>query len=173
MSPHLLAAVALGLTAMLASRVQAQSATGSATASATVISPLVLAVTNHLNFGRLARGSSRSVPTNGSANGRFYVAGQGAHSVSVTLTLPATLRKASDDLAIGSWTGTSDTFDWNNMAGYSPVSGTPVTRTLPGTVSEMDKRVYFRLGGTVTAGALQPLGIYSGTVTVTAAYSGI
>lgn len=162
--------------ALAAAEARAQgAATGTATATATVISPLGLSVTRQLDFGTLAAGTSKSMSTNGNGNahGRFHVSGQGAHAVSVALALPGHLAKGGDQLVIDSWAGTSDTFDGNNMSPFTPASGVAVTRTLPGTAAQTDQRHYFRIVARVVATGLQPTGLYTGTIAITAAYTGI
>lgn len=148
------------------------SASASLAITAQVVSPLTLAVTHPLDFGRILTASSKTVAPNAAAAGQFELFGQGGSAVTVTLSMPATLNPpAGAGLPIT---------DWRYLVGDSPaLTGTPVSfnsggsgpiaamfRTFAGTT-----KLYFGIGATVEASALQPGTQYTGTGQITAAYA--
>jgi len=83
----------------------------------------------------------------------------------VAFTLPANLVNGANNLPIGTWTGcTNPTTSPAGCTSFTP-SGTATTTgfSAAGAVSVF-------VGATVTPGAAQPAGAYTGTITLTANY---
>ena len=148
-----------------------------ATATGTVVEPLTVATTTNLNFGNsLFRGSSVTVaPTNGA---QFTVSGQGGQEVSATVTVPSGGLTHTDgtitetlpvtfgtgNLVHNTETGTQATADFTS-------GSATITRVLEGTQGETGlNNLYLWIGGTVTPGASQPAGTYTGTIEATVSY---
>ena len=175
-STRLLAAATLAAVAFAARPALAQSsATGTITATAEVIAPISLSVTGAtLNFNKIVRGGSAKVITPDSAtSGRFYVEGKGGTGLSITITLPATLTNGAASMGVGTLTATAGTSDANGNTALTISSGSANTsQTLPGSTDT--ERLYFRIGATATPGAgTTATGTYSGTISISAAYTGI
>ena len=169
----LLAATLLGVAAP-ALRAQS-SASGSITASAEIIAPISLSVTQAtLNFNRIVRGGPAKVIAPDSAtSGRFYVEGKGGTGVSVTVTLPATITNGGASIPLDGLTATVGASDASGNAALALTSGSANTsQTLPG--SSDTERLYFRIGATATPGAgTTANGVYTGTISISAAYTGL
>ena len=144
---------------------------GTVTVGATVVSPIVIAQTQAMNFGSLAANvtaaadgtivlaaaGTRSATGGvdlvnsgaGPTAGGFTVAAQSGYSYNVTLPTSVTLASGSDTMTV-------DTF----TAG----------QTLTGVTATGSAQSY-TVGATLHASASQKSGAYSGTYTVTAAYN--
>ncbi len=170
--------IALALIGLLltATRPDTLSAQGTATASidvlAAVISPISVAVTHPLDFGRMFAGAVKTVAANAAMAGRVEVSGQNGSAVSVTLTMPALLNGAGATAApVSSWNYMVSSAA--TLAGATAVAfsgGTPVVvaATLGGGTGVV--RLYLGLGGTVNVvGAA--VGTFTGTGQITAAYT--
>jgi len=149
----------------------AGSTNGTVTVGATVVSPIVIAQTQAMNFGSLAANvnttaagaivlAAAGTRTNtggvdlvdsgaGPTAGGFTVAAQSGYTYNVTLPTSVTLASGSDTMTVDSFT-----------AG----------QTLTGVVATGSAQSY-TVGATLHAGASQKSGAYSGTFTVTAAYN--
>jgi uncharacterized protein DUF4402 len=164
---QLLAAVALAAPAGAQS-----SASGSLAITALIVSPLSLVVTHPLDFGRLLTSSTKTIAPSAPTSGRFMLVGQGGSAVSVTLSMPAALTPPSGlTLPVTGWTYVVS--DSPSLSG-TPVSFTSGTsapiavsfQTFAGTTD-----LYFGIGATIQAAALQPATPYTGTGQITAAYT--
>ena len=150
----------VALAAVAAGSVNAQGTSGSINATASVVAALSVTGAD-LVFGNIAPTSFKTVaPASG---GTFTVTGAASQPVSVSFTLPATLGNAA--VAIGSWTGLSNTS--NTTAGASGITpqASAQTLSLSGTGN-----LYLWVGATVTTTAA-PVGSYTAPVTLTVVYN--
>ena len=150
----------VALAAVAAGSVNAQGTSGSINATASVVAALSVTGAD-LVFGNIAPTSFKTVaPASG---GTFTVTGAASQPVSVSFTLPATLGNAA--VAIGSWTGLSNTS--NTTAGASGITpqASAQTLSLSGTGD-----LYLWVGATVTTTAA-PVGSYTAPVTLTVVYN--
>ena len=144
----------------------AQSAT--VTATATVVTPLVVTGTAGLAFGNVFQGVNKSVLFSDATSGRFSITGFGTSQVAMTFTLPTTLASGANTLPI-------DTYDvrynaTNVTAGATAmtvVSGTPVNQNLVG------GNLFLFVGGRVVPAVAQAAGSYTANIVLAAAYTGL
>lgn len=145
------------------------SATMTGTASATIITPISIVATAPLRFGVMAQPTAAGTVTvstagavstgggmvgntaiaQGSAGpqaGKFRVSGEPGRQFFVTLPLAATVNRSGASMIITLFT-------------VGALTGSPV-----GTLD-------IAVGGTLTVGAAQPVGTYSGTYQITASYN--
>lgn len=123
-----------------------------------------------LNFGMVIRGVPVTVSRFDAANaGQFEVRGQRDAEVQIVLTLPAHLAAGAGALLPIEFSSVD-----GGIATDRTVGGTQsfdpnlsVTVVLP-----TNGKAYVYLGGTVRPGPQQPIGAYSATITLTAAYTG-
>ncbi|HJP57473.1 MAG TPA: hypothetical protein VJ847_10635 [Gemmatimonadales bacterium] len=138
----------------------AQGTSGSINATAQVVAALTVNGTD-LVFGNIAPTSFKTVaPASG---GTFTVTGAASQPVSVSFALPANLGNAA--VAIGSWTGLSNTSNTTAGAAALTPSASAQTLSLSGTGS-----LYLWVGATVTTTAAS-VGSYSAPVTLTVVYN--
>ncbi len=144
----------------------AQSANVSATA--TVVTPLVVTGGANLAFGNVFQGVNKTVPFSDAASGRFSITGFGASQVALTFTLPTNLVNGANNLPIDTWDIRSNAT--NVTAGASTLtvtSGTPVNANLAA------GNLYLFVGGRVVPAAAQAAGSYTGSIVLAAAYTGL
>jgi hypothetical protein len=162
----------LVLTALAVPSHAQSSVAGSLAITAQVVSPLALVVTHPLDFGRLLTSTTKTIAPNGATSGRFELIGQGGSSITVTLAMPASLNPAAGtNLPVTAWTYVA-----SNTAGLggTPIafnSGAPVPIALVFDSVAGTTKLYFGIGATVTAAALQSATAYTGTGQITAAYT--
>ena len=138
----------------------AQGTSGSINATAQVVAALTVNGTD-LVFGNIAPTSFKTVaPASG---GTFTVTGAASQPVSVSFALPANLGNAA--VAIGSWTGLSNTSNTTAGAAARTPSASAQTLSRRGTGS-----LYRWVGATVTTTAAS-VGSYSAPVTLTVVYN--
>lgn len=143
-----------------------QSATVSATA--TVVTPLVVTGGANLAFGNVFQGVNKTVPFSDAASGRFSVTGFGTSQVALTFTLPTNLVNGANTLPIDTWDIRSN--GTNVTAGATALtvtSGVPVNSNLA------SGNLFLFVGGRVVPAAAQAAGSYTGSVVLAAAYTGL
>jgi spore coat protein U-like protein len=149
----------------MATAAQAQSA--NIQALATVFQPITITGARSLDFGNVFPGLGKTVGVADATSGRFDLTGQASSNVNLTFTLPTNLSDGGGNLLpIGIWTGCHNgTNAVGSCSTFTPISGvaTPSAFSAAG-------GLFVWLGGTVTAGASQAAGNYTGTVTLTVAY---
>jgi hypothetical protein len=151
-------ALALGLgTASL----HAQS--GTINATATVLSAITVNGAKDLDFGNVTPGVNKAVAITDAGAGRFDVTKAAATAVALTFTLPANLTSGGNNLPIGSWTGGYNTSN-------SPVGATGFTPSAAATNTGSVGNIWVFIGATVSPGAGQAAGAYTGAVTMQVAY---
>jgi hypothetical protein len=163
-----LALVAAGATAPI------HAATTTASASATVIVPIAIAKATDLSFGKFASGASAgsvTIKTDGTRTvSNVTAAGGTLSAASFNITGEPNATYTIDTTA----TSTNLTSGVNNLglalvsdfSAGGASSGTQATGTLSGTGAQT-----LYVGGTLTVGANQPNGSYSGSVSVAVAYN--
>jgi hypothetical protein len=157
---------ALAALAAVPALAHAQSATVSATA--TVVTPLVVTGGANLAFGNVFQGVNKTVPFSDAASGRFSIAGFGTSQVAMTFTLPSNLVNGADNLPIDSWDIRSN--PTNVTAGATALtvtSGVPVNGNLTA------GSIYLFVGGRVLPAVAQAAGSYTGNIVLAAAYTGL
>jgi hypothetical protein len=164
--------VALATVAVLAyspSTAKAQSA--SITATAIVAGALTVTNQRNLDFGTVIPTFPRTVLPADPTSGHFQIEGGVNAEVDLTFTsLPAVLTGITpgNTLAVASYSGTYNTADAGGAGtSFTPASG--LTTRLGATVPA---RLHIYIGGAVTAPAGQAADTYTGTITLTAAYTG-
>lgn len=147
----------------LATAAQAQSA--NINALATVYTPITVTGNRALDFGTVFPGVAKTIAVAAATSGQFQLGGQASGNVNLTFTLPTNLINGANNLPIGTWTGcTSPTNTTAGCTAFTP-SGTATASGFSGAGA-----LWVFVGGTVTPGAAQAAGNYTGTVTLTAAY---
>lgn len=170
----LAATVALGAATFANNSLAAQA---TATASGTVVVPIAITAPANLSFGKFAKGAGGSVTvsTNGTRTGsgvvlssigssptaaRFDVTGDANATYSISIAPSASL---SDG---GGTPNTMALATFSDLTGGGATSGNVTSGTLSGTGAQS---VY--VGGTLTVGATQAAGAYTGSVAVTVEYN--
>ncbi len=164
---QLLVAVALAVPGHAQSSVS-----GSLAITAQVVTPLALIVSHSLDFGRLLTSTSKTIAPGAATSGRFELVGGGGSSISVTLSMPATLSPpAGMAMPITGWTYVAS--DGPTLGGAPVAFNSGTSAPIPLTFESVSgsTKMYFGIGATVTAGALQPTTPYTGTGQITAAYT--
>ena len=159
-------AAVVAILAGVAGSAHAQSQSAQITAQAVVQQPLNVTAGNTLDFGNVLPGVPKSVATSDVGAGTFLIQGQATYEVAMTYTLPTDLDNAGNNLPIGTWSGLHN--GTNSTAGgiaFSPIG-----------VSNVDVYgtgdIWLFLGATVTPGANQVAGTYTGTIQLDVAYTG-
>jgi hypothetical protein len=157
--------------ALTASNVFAAAASDSATTSATVVTPIDITVAQNLTFGEFAAGTGGTVvlTTGGAASvtgdvlltagtpaaAQFTVTGEADETYSISIV--------DDDLTH------TDTTTVMALAITHDVDGSSEDDPAVGTLTLGTDTIY--VGGTLTVGSGQLVGVYSGTITATVNYN--
>lgn len=156
----------LSLLAVGATAAQAQS--GSIQATATVQTPMTVTGTAPLAFGNVFPGLPKTVAADAATSGRFTIAGQTGAEVSITFpSLPTNLTFGLNNLPIGTWTGQHNNTNATGGPGFTP-SAAPELAVLDATTGNQ----FVFVGATVTPGAAQAAGSYTGTIIMNVVYTG-
>lgn len=172
---HAAAAFVAALALFLGGTSTLSAQSGTLTATATVLQPISITKVSDLQFGNVFPGVNKTVNYDDASNaGSFSVAGDGGAQVAVSFTLPTDLTDASSNtLPIDTWTGYLNTTNSATSGGstFTP-SATASNTNLSGT-SGSTGSLYVFVGATVKPASNQTQGSYSGTVTMTVAYTGL
>ncbi len=164
-----LAGAAVAALALAPTTAAAQSASISATA--TVLTPLTVTGVSNLAFGNVYPGVPATVAPTAATAGNFSLSGVANAQVQMSFTLPANLVDASSNNLPIAFSTTDAVYNQaNSQAGstaFDPAGTTLVN--LDATTGAL----YVWIGGTVNASGSQPAGTYTGTITLTAAYTGL
>ncbi len=133
----------------------------SATISATVIAALSVSKDQNMAFGDVAQNTASTIEVTDAGAVKFTVGGEPNKNVTFTLTSPANLTNGGNDLPFAD----DVQFNTSDAPGTASALADGATEPLNGTGD-----LYVYLGGTVTAGAGQATGAYSGTFTVQVDY---
>lgn len=147
-----------------AAAVEAQTS-ASIQATATVLSAVTVAAGNNLQFGNVTPGVNKTVGIADAGAGRFDVTKAASQGVTLSFTLPTDLTSGGNNLPIAGWTG-----GWNTT--QTPAGATTFTPSAAGTntAATASTGLYVYVGATVSPGAAQPAGAYSGDVTMSVVY---
>ncbi|MBA3659379.1 MAG: hypothetical protein H0W67_07270 [Gemmatimonadales bacterium] len=132
---------------------------GAINVTATVLSALSVTGTN-LAFGNVAPTQTKTVSA--ATGGTFTVSGAASAPVAVLFTLPTTM---GANVAVGTWTGLSNTLNNSGTAAALTVSATPQSLAIGA-----GGNLYVWVGATLTTTAATP-GSYSAPVTLTVVYN--
>ncbi len=157
-----IAAVAL----LVAGAAQAQSS-ASISATASIAANLGVARVTDLAFGTVFPGFARTVDpiTGGASAGSFSLTGQANAQLNLTWSVPANLTDGGTNLLPVAFTASYNTT--NSQATSTSLTIPDNTKRLSGT-----GQAFVWIGGTVTPAGNQAVASYSGTVQLTAAYTG-
>jgi hypothetical protein len=151
--------------AAFVSTTAAQAQSASIQALATVYQPITITGARNLDFGTVFPGVNKTIGTAAATSGQFSLTGQASGNVNLTFTLPTTLASGANTMPIGTWTGClNGTNSTSGCTSFTP-SGSATASTF-----SSGGALYVWVGGTVTPGAAQAAGNYTGTVTLAAAY---
>lgn len=141
--------------------------------TAQIISPITIASTHALDFGRVFNASTKTVAPNVAASGHVEVSGTSGSAVNLSVTMPTVLKAASSDqIAVVNWNymlSSNATLVGATPVGFNAGVAQPIAAVLGGTGGVT--KLYLGLGATLQASASAPMGSYTGTGQVTAAYA--
>jgi hypothetical protein len=164
----LLAVAALALPAA----VSAQSASGSIQARARVLGAITVTGVTALDFGDfLSAGATKTVAPADATSGEFAVAGDPGAGVQFTFDFPATLDNGLNQITLGA-------ASWNVNVGATRAGSASL---IAGGSDGASANAFLSAGGNLgvfvgaqaTAAAGLPAGVYTGTITLDAAYTGL
>ena len=144
---------------------RAQSST--ATATAAVLTPLVVAGTAPLAFGTVFQGVNKTVAFNATTSGRLNISGFGTSQVALTITLPPALTSGANSMPINQYRV--------RVNGTNTTPGATLIATASGTYNRnlVAGQLFMFIGGRVQPTATQAFGGYSGSIVLAAAYTGL
>lgn len=165
-----LASVAV-LGALSASNTFAAAASDTATTAATVVTPIAIADAQNLNFGEFAAGTGGTVvlTTAGGASATGDVVLTGGTSAAAEFTVTG---QADASFSIGVADNNlthTDTVTTMALATTHDLDGASENNPASGTLTLGTQTLY--VGGTLTVGNAQTVGVYSGTITATVNYN--
>ncbi|MDZ7631883.1 MAG: DUF4402 domain-containing protein [Gemmatimonadaceae bacterium] len=144
----------------------AQSA--SIAATATVVTPITVTGTAPLAFGNVFQGVDRTIAFSDATSGRFSLTGYLNAQVALTFTLPTVLTSGANTMPINTYdvrrNGTNVTA---GATALTVTSGTPVNTNF------LNGNLFVFVGGRVQPAAAQAAGSYTGSIVLTAAYTGL
>lgn len=164
---HLVMMTALAVPAHAQSNVS-----GSLAITAQVVTPLALVVSHSLDFGRLLTSTAKTIAPSAATSGRFELIGQGGSAITVTLSMPSSLNPTAGlNMPITGWTyvASNSASLTGTPVAFAGGTSAPIALTFESVAGST--KMYFGIGATVTAGALQPTTAYTGTGQITAAYT--
>jgi hypothetical protein len=164
-----IAAGALAVSALAAPAFAQNSVTGVGTGNVTIVSPLTITPTAPMSFGRLVKPASAGTVVLTAANSATYTGG--AQSVGTPTTTVAAFNVVGDgasNFSIGSDASFSMTGAGTAIVVTPLLSAT--SGTLTGTAGTSTTSS-FTVGGTMSLGASQAAGAYTGTFHVMVAYN--
>lgn len=155
-------------------------ASGTIAVGAIVGDPVAVTTQQALAFTTVFPGVPKAVsPVAGGANGALpgvvRIQGRPGSEVEFTLTLPGgdALRSGSNALPIDTWMACTNTVDSPTGCTTFAVSSSGHTARLNAPGNPPAGRLWVRLGATVRPTPTQPAGTYTGTVTLSAVYTGL
>lgn len=174
-------ALVLGVAAFVAGARHARAqASGTIAVGALVGDPVAVTTQQGLSFTTVFPGVAKVVsPVTGGANGALpgvvRIQGRPGNEVEFTLTLPGgnALASGGNALAIDTWTACTNTVDSPTGCTTFAVSSSGNTARLNAPGNPPAGRLWVRLGATVRPTPTQPAGTYTGTVTLSAVYTGL
>jgi hypothetical protein len=164
----LLALAALAVPAVAS----AQSASGSIQARARVLGAITVSPVTTLDFGDfLSAGATKTVAPADATSGEFAVAGDPGAQLLLTFDFPATLDNGLNQITLGANA-------WNvnvgaTRAGSASLIANGADGANANSFLSAGGSLGVFVGGEATAAAGLPAGVYTGTVGLTAAYTGL
>jgi hypothetical protein len=172
----------LALAALLVAGSHAFAQSASVTSTATIVTPITASAAAPLAFGTISKGATASVAATSSQAAQVLFSGDEADNVTISVPSTATISTTSgagssmtvtiNRAALRSNTsnaqGTATTLDASSGSATTALSA---DASGDGVNSDGLGQVYVWIGGSVTPSATQQRGSYSGTFTVSAAYS--
>lgn len=156
------------LAALLVLPAVAHAQSANVAATATVVTPLVVTGTAPLAFGNVFQGVNKTVLFSDATSGRFSITGFGVSQVALTFTLPANLLNGALNLPIDSYDiRTNATNVTAGATALTVTSGVPVNSNL------VAGNLFLFVGGRVLPAVAQAAGLYSGSIVLAAAYTGL
>jgi hypothetical protein len=162
--------------------IEAGAQTASVTSSATIVTPITATATAPLAFGTISKGSTSSVDATSSSAAAVTFSGD--ESDNITISVPSSVSIATTSGAGATMTVTvnraalrGNTINAQGSASVLDASSGAVTAALSGdgagdgVNNDGLGQLYVWIGGAVTPSTTQQRGSYSGTFTVSAAYS--
>jgi hypothetical protein len=148
-----------------ASAVQAQTNSGSITATATVLTPINVTTAQQLDFGNVFPGVNKTILASApAAAGRFDVTGQVSAPVTLQFTLPGSLASGGNTLPIDSYTGVhADNSAQTGGSGFTPGPSNAATLSAAG-------QLFVWIGARVVPATNQAQGVYTANVIMTVVY---
>jgi hypothetical protein len=153
----------------------------SVTSTATIETPISASALSNLAFGTISKGATATVASSSSSAGSVLFSGDEGDNI--TITVPATATISTSSGAGASMTVTinrgglavNTSNDQNNANALDASSGTATT-ALSGDeggneVADGLGQAWLWIGGSVSPTSTQQRGVYTGTFTVSAAYS--
>ena len=145
--------------------------------SALVGDPVTVTVLQPLAFTTVFPGVAKVVSpltggTAGATAGTFRLQGRPGAEVEMYLSFPTALAAGANALVIDSWSACVNTVDTPTGCTAFVPSSTGNTARLNGPGTPPAGRLFVRLGATVRPVATQPAGTYTGTMTLSAVYTG-
>ncbi|HYW52096.1 MAG TPA: hypothetical protein VE861_15885 [Gemmatimonadaceae bacterium] len=138
------------------------------TATAAVITSLTVTGTAPLDFGTIPQGVNRNVQFNAAGSGRFRINGLNNSQVLLTFTLPATLSNGAATLPISNYNvRVNDTNTPASARAIVAISGIPALTNL------VAGALYVFIGARVSTAPAQAFGTYTGSIVLSAAYTGL
>lgn len=173
-----IAMVAVALTA--GARASAQSVGVGSTA--TIVTPITAAATAPLAFGSITKGSTTSIPATSASAGAVTLSGDQGDNVIVSVPASVMISTTSGqgaDMNVTIDRGTLRSHTANAQGSATQLNASSGSATVALSIDNQGNAVnndglgqaYLWIGGTVTPTDTQQRGSYSGTFTVSAAYS--
>lgn len=145
-------------------------ASGDILATANVMTAVLVTPEQDLDFGNVIPGTPKSVAITGATAGRWLVQGSAGAEVDLDFTaLPATLASGANTMPIVYGAADAGHNTTNNPGGATTFD--PAGTELANLGNPLPD-LYVWIGGQVQPGAAQVAGLYTGTITLTATYTG-
>jgi hypothetical protein len=172
----------LALAALLVAGSHAFAQSASVTSTATIVTPITASAMAPLAFGTITKGSMATVPPTSSQAAEVNFSGDEADNITISVPGTATISTTSGagsnmTVTINRAALRANTTDTKASATALDASSGSATTALSadasgdGVNSDGLGQVYVWIGGSVTPAATQQRGSYSGSFTVSAAYS--
>lgn len=139
------------------------------TAQANVLTGLAVTAQSDLDFGDVLPGVAKSIAITDVGAGSWQITGNASAEVTLGFTLPTNLTNGGNTLPISFGASDAGHNVANLAAGattFDPSAGTTTD------IGSLPAELYVWVGGTVSPGASQATGLYTGTVTLTVQYTG-
>jgi len=162
--------IAVALLAYAPAAMAQGTASGDILAQANVMTPIQVAAEQDLLFGNVIPGSNKSIAVDNPSAGRWLVQGTAGAEVDLDFTtLPVALTSGANSMPIVY--GATDAGHHTSNDPFSAVLFDPAVSALAN-IGSPAATLYVWVGGTVQPVLAQAAGLYTGTITLTATYTG-